>query len=292
MGWKRPPASVTRMRSPVPNGADAGVEFCQQFVVENRGGAGGVVGADLVAKAKPDGYTIVIGSASITISPSLYTKMNYDPVKDLAPISLVGTVPNVLISHPSLPAQTLADFIALAKARPGAMSYASSGPGTPYHMAGELFKAMSETNIVHVPHKASGEARNSVLVVMVRPRASTRSARRAWASTSAASARAPGATRSGARTGATATSAAASARSPGAPEGRWCSTARRSRSRKDNFSWIESRQVRTSSECRGRTEGRRYRLPPSPAGFPRSMLRSGRKGSARWWLRTWAAKLS
>jgi tripartite-type tricarboxylate transporter receptor subunit TctC len=135
----------------------------QPVVLENRGGAGGNVGAEAAAKSAPDGYTIVLVAPSLAISPSLYTKLNYDPVKDLAPISLVGTVPNVLISHPSLPAQTLAEFIALAKARPGAMNFGSGGSGTSNHLAGELFNTVAGVKLVHVPYKGVNLAMNDVL---------------------------------------------------------------------------------------------------------------------------------
>lgn len=135
----------------------------QPVVLENRGGAGGNVGAEAAAKSAPDGYTIVLVAPSLAISPSLYTKMNYDPVKDLAPISLVGTVPNVLITHPSLPAQTLAEFIALAKARPGAMNFGSGGSGTSNHLAGELFNTVAGVKLVHIPYKGVNLAMNDVL---------------------------------------------------------------------------------------------------------------------------------
>src|SRR5213079_3171599 len=105
----------------------------QPVVVENRGGAGGNVGAEAAARAAPDGYTLVLVAPSLAISPSLYKKLNYDPLKDLTPIGLVATVPNVLVTHPSVPAQTLAEFIALAKTRPGGMNFGSGGSGTSNH---------------------------------------------------------------------------------------------------------------------------------------------------------------
>jgi len=135
----------------------------QPVVLENRGGAGGNVGAEAAAKAAPDGYTIVLVAPSLAISPSLYTRLNYDPVKDLAPISLVGTVPNVLITHPSLPAQTLAEFIALAKTKPGGMNFGSGGSGTSNHLAGELFNNVAGVRLVHVPYKGVNLAMNDVL---------------------------------------------------------------------------------------------------------------------------------
>jgi tripartite-type tricarboxylate transporter receptor subunit TctC len=135
----------------------------QPVVIENRGGAGGNVGAEAAAKSAPDGYTIVLAAPSLAISPSLYAKLNYDPVKDLAPVSLVGTVPNVLITHPSVPAQNLAEFIALAKSRPGGMNFGSGGNGTSNHLAGELFNVMAGVRLVHVPYKGVNLAMNDVL---------------------------------------------------------------------------------------------------------------------------------
>src|SRR6187401_2478805 len=107
----------------------------QPVVTENRGGAGGNVGAEAAARSAPDGYTIVLVAPSLAISPSLYSKINYDPVKDFAPISLVATVPNVMITQPSLPVQTLQEFISLAKSKPGALNFGSGGAGTSNHLA-------------------------------------------------------------------------------------------------------------------------------------------------------------
>src|ERR1700704_4955783 len=108
----------------------------QPVVTENRGGAGGNVGAEAAARSAPDGYTIVLVAPSLAISTSLYSKLSYDPVKDFAPISLVATVPNVMVTHPSVPAVTLAEFIRLAKAKPGEMNFGSGGAGTSNHLAG------------------------------------------------------------------------------------------------------------------------------------------------------------
>src|SRR5882672_6125840 len=110
----------------------------QPVVTENRGGAGGNVGAEAAARAAPDGYTIVLVAPSLAISPSLYSKLAYDPVKDFAPVSLVATVPNVMITNPSVPAATLKEFIVLAKSKPGQMNFGSGGSGTSNHLAGEL----------------------------------------------------------------------------------------------------------------------------------------------------------
>ncbi len=135
----------------------------QPVVVENRGGAGGNVGAEAAAKSAPDGYTLVLVAPSLAISPSLYTKLNYDPVKDLAPISLVGTVPNVLVTDPKLPVQNLSEFIALAKSKPGGMNFGSGGSGTSNHLGGELFNIVAGVKLVHVPYKGVNLAMNDVL---------------------------------------------------------------------------------------------------------------------------------
>src|SRR3954465_9678527 len=135
----------------------------QPVVIENRGGAGGNVGAEAAARSAPDGYTIVLVAPSLAISPSLYSKLNYDPVKDLAPISLVATVPNVMVTHPSVPAQTLQEFIALAKSKPGAMNFGSGGSGTSNHLAGELFNLAAGVKLVHIPYKGVNLAMQGVL---------------------------------------------------------------------------------------------------------------------------------
>jgi tripartite-type tricarboxylate transporter receptor subunit TctC len=114
----------------------------QPVVTENRGGAGGNVGAEAAAKSAPDGYSIVLVAPSLAISPTLYAKLNYDPVKDLAPISLVATVPNVVVTQTAHPA-TLREFVAAAKAKPGGMNFGSGGSGTSNHLAGELFNILT-----------------------------------------------------------------------------------------------------------------------------------------------------
>jgi tripartite-type tricarboxylate transporter receptor subunit TctC len=138
-------------------------ETKQSFVVEDRPGAGSVIGTDAVAKSKPDGYTLLVMSNTHTTNESLLPNKPYKLMRDFVPVATINYSDLIMVVHPSVPAKTLPEFIALAKKEPGKMNYASSGPGTPYHMAGELFKAMSHTDIVHVPHKASGDARNSVL---------------------------------------------------------------------------------------------------------------------------------
>jgi tripartite-type tricarboxylate transporter receptor subunit TctC len=137
--------------------------FKRSFVIENRPGAGAVIGTDEAAKSPPDGHTLLMMSNTHTTNETLLAHKPYQLMRDFVPVAPVNYSDLLLVVHPSVPANTLAEFIAYAKSRPGALNYASSGPGTPYHMAGELFKAMSGTDIVHVPHRGSGEARNSVI---------------------------------------------------------------------------------------------------------------------------------
>ena len=135
----------------------------QPFFVEDRPGAGSIIGTDAVAKSAPDGYTLLVMSNTHTTNESLIATKPFQLMRDFVAVAPINYSDLVMVVHPSVPAKDLKEFIALAKSKPGELNYASSGPGTPYHMAGELFKAMSGTNIVHVPHKASGEARNSVI---------------------------------------------------------------------------------------------------------------------------------
>lgn len=135
----------------------------QSFVVENRPGAGSIIGTDMVAKSAPDGYTLLVMSNTHTTNESLIANKPFELMRDFVAVAPINSSDLLMVVHPSVPAKTLQEFVALAKAQPGGLNYASSGPGTPYHMAGELFKAMSGTTIVHVPHKASGEARNAVM---------------------------------------------------------------------------------------------------------------------------------
>ena len=131
----------------------------QQFVVDNRPGAGGNIGADIVAKAAPDGYTLLMGTVGThAINPSLYAKMPYDAMKDFAPVILVAGVPNVLVVNPEVPVKTVSDLIALAKAKPGTINFASSGNGTSIHLSGELFKSMTGVQMSHDPYKGSAPA--------------------------------------------------------------------------------------------------------------------------------------
>ena len=130
----------------------------QQVVVDNRGGGGSIIGNEIAAHAPPDGYTLLMGISTLAILPAMYTKLPYDTLKDIAPISVVVAVPNALTVHPSVPARSVKEVIALARAKPGALNFASAGPGTNPHLAAELFKAMTKIDIVHVPYKGSGPA--------------------------------------------------------------------------------------------------------------------------------------
>ena len=130
----------------------------QQFVPDMRPGAGGNLGLELAAKASPDGYTIVLSSPLVAISPSLYAKLNYDPAKDLAPIMQIAVIQNVLLVHPSVPAKSLKELVQLARRSPGKFSFGSGGLGTTTHLAPELLKSLEKINMVHVPYKGSGQA--------------------------------------------------------------------------------------------------------------------------------------
>src|SRR5262245_42137905 len=131
----------------------------QQVVIDNRGGAGGTVGAEIAARAAPDGYTLfACNIASLAVSPALYKKLGYDPVAGFAPIGLIGSTANALVVHPAIPAATIAEFIAVAKSRPGKLNYASAGVGTSPQLSMELFKMSSGIDVVHVAYKGAGPA--------------------------------------------------------------------------------------------------------------------------------------
>jgi len=138
-------------------------ELGQPVVVENRSGAGGNVGAEWVVRATPDGHTLLLANPSLGISPHMYAKLNYSPLKDFAYVGLYGTVPNVLVVHPSLPANTVQELIAYLKKNPGKLNYASPGYGTSPQMSMELFKGMTGTFIVHIPFRGSGPAQAAML---------------------------------------------------------------------------------------------------------------------------------
>ncbi|HEY7788192.1 MAG TPA: tripartite tricarboxylate transporter substrate binding protein [Casimicrobiaceae bacterium] len=135
----------------------------QTFIVEDRPGGGSVVGTEVVAKSAPDGYTLLLISNTHTVNESLMPNKPFELMRDFTPIAPINSSDLVLVVNPAVPARTLKELIALAKAHPGELNYASSGPGTPYHMAGELFKAMAGVDIVHVPYKGSSGARTGVL---------------------------------------------------------------------------------------------------------------------------------
>jgi tripartite-type tricarboxylate transporter receptor subunit TctC len=168
------PARTVRVIVPFAAGGPADVyarqvaqflseDLKQPFVVEDRPGAGSVIGTDFVAKSAPDGYTLLVMSNTQTTNESLMATKPYQLMRDFLPIAPINYSDLVMVVPPSLPVKDLKEFIALAKSKPGQLNYASSGPGTPYHMAGELFKAMSGTDIVHVPYKGSSGARNDVI---------------------------------------------------------------------------------------------------------------------------------
>jgi tripartite-type tricarboxylate transporter receptor subunit TctC len=138
-------------------------KFGQPFIVENRAGAGGNLGAAAVAKAAPDGYTFLVGTVSThAINPFIYSKLPYDTVKDFQPVSLIARLPNILVVHPSLPANNVAELIAHLKANPDKLSYGSSGTGTSIHLAAELFKIKTGTTMTHVPFRSSGDIMNNL----------------------------------------------------------------------------------------------------------------------------------
>lgn len=135
----------------------------QPVVPDFRAGAGGTIASELVAKAPSDGYTLLLTSATIVISPSLYPKLGYDPFRDFAPITQIATVPNVLIVHPSVPAKTLNELVKLAKAHPGKLNFGSGGLGSGSQLGSELFKTLTRINIVHVPYKGAALALQAML---------------------------------------------------------------------------------------------------------------------------------
>ena len=168
------PSRPLRMISPFPPGGPTDLvgrlvsarlaeQLGQPIVVESRPGASGNVGLEAAARSAPDGYTIVLSSPVIALSPLLYNRLNYDPYKDLAPISLVGAVRNVLVVHPSVPARNLKELVALARRSPGRLNYGSGGIGTTTHLAPELLKSLEKLDIVHVPYKGSGIALSALV---------------------------------------------------------------------------------------------------------------------------------
>ena len=141
-----------------------GAALGQQVIVENRAGAGGRIGTEVVAKAPPDGYTLLFATSSVMVTaPALYSKLPFDMPRDFAPVSLAATTAYVLVAHPSVPARSVQDLVGLAKRSPGRLTYASSGAGGPAHLAGELFGALAGVNMIHVPYKGSSPGTLSVV---------------------------------------------------------------------------------------------------------------------------------
>ena len=138
------------------------------MVVDNRGGAGGTLGVDIAAKAAPDGYTVLLGNTGpIALSPSLYSKLPYDPMRDLAPVTMIASFPNILVANASLPVKSVQELVAYAKSRPGKLNFGSAGSGTSTHLAGELFKLVAGIDVVHVPYKGGAAALTDVIAGQV-----------------------------------------------------------------------------------------------------------------------------
>jgi tripartite-type tricarboxylate transporter receptor subunit TctC len=168
------PTRTIRRSVPFPAGGVADVlgrmtaqklsaQYGQQMVVENRGGSGGHVGAELAARAAPDGYTIMFGTIGIHAAYGIYTKLSYDPSRDLQPVILLADLPNILVVHPSVPVKTAKAFIALAKARPGDLTFGTAGAGSSTHMIAELFNVVAGTKLLHIPYKGSAPAMADLL---------------------------------------------------------------------------------------------------------------------------------
>jgi len=139
----------------------------QQFYIDNRGGAGGTIGADIAAKSPPDGYTILVGAVHHTIAVSVYSKLPYDLERDLMPVTLISIVPNVVVLHPKVPINSIKELVAYAKANPDKLNYASAGNGTSHHLAPELFKTMTGVQIHHIPYKGAGPAMQDLVAGQV-----------------------------------------------------------------------------------------------------------------------------
>ena len=168
------PVKPIRMIVPFPAGASSDVvgrllgqkiseQLGQQVVTDNRAGAGGNLGIEIAAKAAPDGYTIVLATASVAVSPSLYSNLGYDALRDLAPVARLTSIPNILLVHPLVPARTLRQFIRLARERPGKLNFGSGGAGTTNHLANELLKRLEKIDIVHVPYKGVSQAMTAMM---------------------------------------------------------------------------------------------------------------------------------
>jgi tripartite-type tricarboxylate transporter receptor subunit TctC len=168
------PANAVRVIVPFPPGGGndsmariltqkLSESFGKQFIVDNRPGANGMVGSEFVAKASKDGYTLLVNGANFVTTPSLYSKVTYDPIRQFEPISLLAIAPNVLVVHPSVPVKNVKELIALAKAKPRQVNFAGSGSGSTPHLAGELFRTMTGTQMMHVPYRGTGPAITGLL---------------------------------------------------------------------------------------------------------------------------------
>ncbi len=168
------PAKPVRLVSPFPAGggtdafarplaAQLSQQMGQQFIVDNRAGAGGTIGADHVAKSSADGYTFLVGAVHHTIAVSVYAKLPYDLARDLIPVTMVASVPSVVVVHPKVPVNSIKELIAYAKANPGKLNFGSAGNGTSHHLAGELFKVLTGSQMNHVPYKGAAPAMQDLL---------------------------------------------------------------------------------------------------------------------------------
>jgi tripartite-type tricarboxylate transporter receptor subunit TctC len=168
------PGKPIRLILPFPPGAPSDMvgrtigqkiaeQLGQSLIPDNRTGAGGTVGLALVAKAPPDGYTVLVTSPTIALGPLLYSNLTFDPLKDFTPVARLASIENVMLVHPSVPAKTLKEFIALARANPGKLNYGSGGPGTTNHLANELLKSLEKINMVHVPYKGATLATTALM---------------------------------------------------------------------------------------------------------------------------------
>jgi tripartite-type tricarboxylate transporter receptor subunit TctC len=168
------PSKPIRLVLPFPPGAPSdlvgrtvaqklGEQMGQNLVPDNRAGAGGTLGLALLAKSPPDGYTLMVTSPAVALTPLLYSNLSYDPIRDFAPVARLASIENVMVVHPSVPVNTLRAFVALARKNPGKLNYGSGGPGTTNHLANELLKSLEKLNIVHVPYKGATLATNALM---------------------------------------------------------------------------------------------------------------------------------
>jgi tripartite-type tricarboxylate transporter receptor subunit TctC len=174
-GWaQRYPAKVVRLLVPFSPGSGSDTlgrivaggltdVFMQQVIVDNRAGAAGNIGAEIAARAPPDGYTLLLANMGHAANVSLYRNLPYDVVRDFAPVTQLASAPAIVVAHTSLPVKSIGELVRLARARPGAINYASGGVGTPTFVAAELFKAQAGVNLTHVPYRAGGEALTAIL---------------------------------------------------------------------------------------------------------------------------------